>query len=99
MHARELAREFARQLRAEIGDERMTIVNMKNATVPYAGSCASHDYCDANVVMMRAYTNLTGIAEADIRLDDEATVSLFNYAWDTARDNNFYMDVRTGDRE
>src|SRR5262249_34363019 len=45
-------------------------------------SCASHDFCDANMAMDRAWRDLIG---TEINADDEEQTALWNTAWESAR--------------
>lgn len=54
--------------------------NSQNRTVEYANACASHDHCDANVVMLEAFEERFG---REPNLD--ADTDLFNAAWEIAR--------------
>lgn len=85
-----LAAIFARMLREDLGDN-MPEVNALNATPDYIGCCASHNFCDANMVMLAAYAELHSCNEDDIRLDDDSVLGAMNSAWDEARLNNFWV--------
>lgn len=83
-----LAVEFSFILREWLTEEEMKEVIRKNATVEYLDSCASHDYCDANMAMSEAFTNV--IIKAFDLQDDEA-VELFNAGWTVAQLHNFFV--------
>lgn len=53
--AKRIALHFSERLREEIGKENLAEVVRLNATDEYIGSCASHDYCDANMTMLDAF--------------------------------------------
>lgn len=85
MHAvtaqgRELAREFARRLFAEIGEVgvfRVRLANSQRRQRCDDGSCASHDVCDANETMDDAFVAVLGrdidaASMSDSRLVDAA---------------------------
>jgi len=63
----------------------MHLIRHFNATPAYAYSCASHNFCDANMAMATAFDALTDCA---FDLDDQAHVDLFNAAWDYAKINH-----------
>lgn len=46
----------------------------------------AHDYCDANMAVLKAFTNLTGIKEDDILLYPEFFHQLINQTWDKAQE-------------
>jgi hypothetical protein len=84
----QLAAEFTREVRAHLG-EQLDEVNRRNATKEYIGCCATHDYCDANELMLRAYATIVQIPEDDIMLDE--TMELMNAAWDLAKKSRFEL--------
>lgn len=84
-----LAAEFTRVLREWLTEEQMREVVKRNATVRYAGCCASHDFCDANMAMLEACAKLTGKPETEHDFADEALCAIVNRAWDLARASGF----------
>lgn len=85
----EVAAAFSRVLRAWLTPEQMASVIAKNE----AGSdrtCASHDYCDANMAMHEAFMSALG-REPDPAVS--ADVSLWNAAWSTAKRARFETEV------
>lgn len=85
--AHDVARRFVACLRAEIDPADFAEMRRRNATAAYAdiGACASHDYCDANVVMDGALCAVLGIdADAEDR-DYRAHADLIAAAWRLAR--------------
>src|SRR5690606_17361492 len=89
---KKLAREFSAELVQDIGIENVRVAAKINAENPNAPWCASHDYCDANETMLRAFTKVMGreMAFADDP-DNEADTDLVNAAWNEARRNGFYV--------
>jgi hypothetical protein len=88
----QLARTFSILLKHEIGGDNMSMVNVLNDTEPYVFACASHDYCDANQVMIDAFVGLFGrepayADEPGNEQDTNITIS----AWNEARKNKFYI--------
>ncbi len=57
--AQTIAAEFCRQLHKAIGTRNVALVNRRNAR-RNDSSCASHDFCDANMVMDAAFQKITG---------------------------------------
>lgn len=80
-----LAREFSRRLLAEIGPENMAQLIAENAACAVEGICYSHDYCDANQVMI---DSLPAIGQSYDGSDDEQW-GLIDDAWDIARASQF----------
>ena len=82
-NARQLAIVFAARLRLELGAETFTEMQARNALEAYQhDACASHDFCDANMVMAAAWRGLTG---AEFDPESSAQTALFNSAWDIAK--------------
>lgn len=79
-----LAQKFASELRRQIGDEKVGRVIERN--VRRGNSCASHDFCDANMVMDAAWRELFG---ASIDLNDETQCKLWSDAWTRAKQSAF----------
>lgn len=75
--ARALALVFARQLAAVLSAEDFAEVCKRNR-VAESGVCHSHDFCDANMVMARAFLVVTGMA-VDTQRDEDCV--LWSQAW------------------
>lgn len=91
MNAEQLAREFARLLLEELGEEIMQEVVRLNRTPDYQGPvCASHNFCDANMVMAAAFEETFGREPA---LDGE-DLRMWNEAWDIAHKAEFWLPIR-----
>jgi hypothetical protein len=81
-----IARVFSALLAADLGYPTMEeIVGTNYGSAD--DTCASHDYCDANVYMMSAFV-LTGHEADPSDLDEE----LWSAGWDNAKANKFYLD-------
>lgn len=80
-----LAKAFASAIRAQLTPAQFTEMQRRNASpVLPAGACASHDFCDANMVMYEALCELAGeYLPADIVCSDPD--ALWNPAWNIAR--------------
>lgn len=76
-----VANDFLRLLRREIGRENFREACIRNASPDYAFACASHDFCDANMVMLEAVT-ANGLPDDDL----DALTDLMNAAWAIARE-------------
>jgi hypothetical protein len=80
-----IASEFVNVLNDWLTGYEMDLIRNYNATPAYAHSCASHDFCDANMAMLTAFEAL---ADCAFDLDNQAHVDLFNAAWDYAKVNH-----------
>jgi hypothetical protein len=85
LQAVKLAREFSRRLLAEIGPDALAAVVAENAACAVTGVCFSHDYCDANQVMI---DSLPAIGQSYDGSDSEQW-RLIDDAWDIARVTKF----------
>lgn len=90
-----IATTFAQHLLREIGTNYYLCVLRENAIqnrkLPHNGACASHDYCDANMVMDAALAS-HGSLWSDGHEDDDAAQQevrhrLWNEAWCLFTDN------------
>jgi hypothetical protein len=81
----ELARRFDEILRDHVGDEKYGQILRLNRTPEYRNSCASHDYCDANMTMLEAMKSF-GIPE-DMVVEDDQCHRLWNLAWEKWKSN------------
>ena len=88
----ELAKCFSVVLREWLTDSDISRINAANAASGYdALVCASHDYCDANMAMLEAVSNATGIGVDDIDVDvsDARFCEVLNEAWAIAKRADF----------
>jgi len=85
-----VARKFSELLAGCIGAENLKRAAARNAKGNRAG-CASHDFCDANMVMAEAILAATGAA-VDIQSDSDAR--LWGASWDIAREHGFYTNAQ-----
>lgn len=79
-----LAKKFVDLLMVEIGAKNFVEVLYRNAKPEYKDACASHDFCDANMVMLTAWEAL-GYGEMDA--NSPADASVWNGAWNIAKTN------------
>ena len=88
-----IALEFSRLLRVELRTDKMReIVKRKRKYDKH--TCASHDFCDANMVMEQAFHNLK--LNTMLRYKDGSprfikALNLWNGAWDMAKSKRFYL--------
>jgi hypothetical protein len=76
-----MATYFGRGLYEEIGEDNYAEVVRRNQTAE-KGICHSHDFCDANMVMHAAFTQVHGFEPA---LESDEWIDEFNAAWDIWR--------------
>jgi hypothetical protein len=84
----EIGKEFSSILLRDLGIDVMREVIEKNSTEKYEGVCASHDYCDANVVMAEAFNKICG---REIELGSEEDCFWWGEAWNYAKANSFFI--------
>lgn len=85
-----LAAEFSRLLREALTAKQMALVVKRNLT-NWPTVCASHDFCDANMVMGDAFERLMG-RELSLPLTTrkgQRDAELWNKAWDIAKAGGF----------
>jgi hypothetical protein len=82
-----VASKFSELLRKELGADKMATVLERNSAETSEGVCHSHDFCDANVIMCEAFSEL-GVSE-DAAIYDDRVAKLWNAAWDMAVKNGF----------
>lgn len=99
-----LIREFSALLCLDLGRDTVRKIVAKNAEYHKQGKtdvCASHDYCDANMVMLEAVSNLKIVTKPDGTFDedrymadiaDDSACRLWNAAWDMAKVSAFFLD-------
>ncbi len=86
----QLAKEFHRIVRRDLSDH---LDSIDDANSDYGRSaCATHDYCDANMLMAEAFEGVRGY-EFTMSDDDAA---LWGKAWDVAKAVGFSKEWPTG---
>lgn len=93
-----LADRFVADLREELGAEKFTTVQTRNDTPEYktTGCCASHDFCDANQVILDSLKALTGReADPDFETEWDAAMDLCDRAWIIARARHLTLSPTT----
>lgn len=84
---------FSQLLHSELSQEDMNKLQLQNLSPEYKGDtvCASHNYCDANQVMINAM-ELNGYAYPMYDTDEpeyEAWASVIDAAWSLSKSKNF----------
>lgn len=94
-----IALMFGRELRDALNPEQMDEVLARNAVETDSQICHSHDFCDANMVMLAAFEKL-GFTEDDVIPDHsrwprvmEAMCGLWSAAWDEAKGRGFAIEA------
>ena len=84
MTAQAIASVFSRIVREELAADLADIITA-NRTLEYASACATHDACDANMLMHDAFS------ECKIEMDPESDehCALWNAAWDISKAAEF----------
>jgi hypothetical protein len=86
MTKEELAKKFSKLLCDEIGKFKVCRVNKRNSKETNSQICHSHDFCDANQVMIDA----AELSEAELN-DIDNLWEHFGEAWTLAKQNQFYL--------
>lgn len=95
----EVARRFAKKIvETHTTEEFNSIVAANAAEVDSSTSyshvtntsiCHSHDFCDANELMLLAYCEIMGLTEDEFDLSDDGVMDLINEAWAIAKSRSF----------
>lgn len=80
------ANTFSLVLRQWLTKEQMIEVVKRNRETDNEALCASHDFCDANMAMLEAFTAANG-HEPSAESDEDTR--LWNEAWEMAKAANF----------
>lgn len=92
-----VAMAFCRQLALSLTEGELTLVRERNRVEENAGVCHTHDFCDANMLMLDAFVEC-GIAEnQEVCIGDELH-PLWNSAWKLAAEADFRVDAFRGPR-
>lgn len=83
-----LANAFIDALADTLDEHEMAKVRERNAMEPDSLVCHSHDFCDANMVMLEAFADTIGLCKQD-DVDVEQSCDWFNAAWGLAKDCGF----------
>lgn len=93
-NADQLARRFSAMLIEDLGKGIVQVITERNEQPAYDGtcSCASHDFCDANMVMLAAVESF-GFTDDDVFENDcdNPLANLWGEAWNLAKTNKFYL--------
>lgn len=85
----QLADEFARCCNLWFSPTELAEIRRRNATPDYAGAvCATHDFCDANMIMLEAFEAVVGRPmhmDGGESPEEQADHHLWNEAWAIAK--------------
>jgi hypothetical protein len=87
-----LAHAFADEMRAELGDRWLRFLAQQATDDPPFHTCSSHDFCDANMIMARAYER---VYSEPVDVGDDLAVSRWNAAWNIAAGARFFGHKET----
>lgn len=95
----QVSKAFRKQMQATLTSYQLNLADTINAMRGDDGSCATHDFCDANEVMDEALQSFGVFMYPDDVPDDwngpeQAVVDLWNASWDHARDVGFNTLIR-----
>jgi hypothetical protein len=93
MQAYELAKAFAEEINSQLTAEQVDQINVLNAAETDKNICHSHDFTDANQVMIDAMATLG--MEWD---NTEEINTLTNEAWEIAKRNEFSPSLIENDQ-
>lgn len=83
-----VGKRFAEIVRRDLADDLEEIVR-RNLTDQYENCCATHDFCDANMLMDEAFRDVVG---QELRTDSDVDLFICNWAWAKARGSDFKED-------
>jgi hypothetical protein len=89
-----LAAAFCRELSREITAEQVAEVVTRNAAETNENVCHSHDFCDANEVMLDAWLSLDEDADVSDIIGGDEQHKIWNEAWAIAKAGNFQCSGR-----
>ncbi|MBN3776890.1 hypothetical protein G3O06_04805 [Burkholderia sp. Ac-20345] len=88
---------FCRQLALSLTEAELTLVRERNRVEESAGVCHTHDFCDANMLMLDAFVEC-GLAENQEACSGDELHPLGNSAWKLAAEADFRVDAFRGPR-
>lgn len=85
-----LAHAFSKVLKEWLTAEEMETVIKRNNSHHYSDMvCASHDFCDANMAMNKAFNR---VLRRNALVHSDKDITLWNSAWNVAKENNFFIN-------
>ncbi|HDR9188651.1 TPA: hypothetical protein QDB51_002726 [Burkholderia vietnamiensis] len=87
MNKLEMAQLFSKKLVESHRAEQMMDIIISNRQEENEGVCHSHDYCDANMLMLEVFE------ENNLSIEDESNHALWNEVWELAKKNEFFYKM------
>ncbi|WP_146124280.1 hypothetical protein [Burkholderia multivorans] len=87
MNKLEMAQLFSKKLVESHRAEQMMDIIISNRQEENEGVCHSHDYCDANMLMLEVFE------ENNLSMEDAKNYQLWNEVWDLAKKNEFFYKM------
>lgn len=81
----ELGEAFAKALRGMLTAEQWAEMRRRNVDNPGDFACASHDFCDANMAMIEAWSQVTGREMFEEEWHEAVCMDATNAAWSYAK--------------
>ena len=84
-----IAEEFRKVIAEWLGEDTRRTIDLVNKIPSNAGTCATHNFCDANAAMLEAFENfgIDPLPEDEAKREEMA--DLWNRAWDIAKAKGF----------
>ena len=93
-----VADTFARLLKETLTPEEFTEVRHRNGSPAYGGNiCASHDFCDSNLIMQAAFAEHNVEALTAGEQMRAGVVLVWNAAWDAAKQKHLTVSPMFSD--
>lgn len=81
-----VSNKFSKLINESFSKKELKETIAKNKTAEYENCCATQDYCDANMIMDEAFTQVIG-HEIDLQNDED--LQIWNEAWDLSKASDF----------
>jgi hypothetical protein len=82
----QLSSAFREKMRSYFPSETLAEIDRRNKFEADSSVCHSHDFCDANMVMLEAFIEVSG---RDYDFGSDADMDLWNEAWDKTKADGF----------
>ena len=89
MSSFDISRTFKRIVRNELASDLPEIIR-RNKREDYGNACATHDFCDANELMAKAFYEAQGYS---LEMTNDYHLWLWNKAWLMAKDDQFQINM------
>ncbi|HDR9192427.1 TPA: hypothetical protein QDB51_006612 [Burkholderia vietnamiensis] len=82
-----MAQSFSKKLVECHRPEQIIDIILSNRQEESEGVCHSHDYCDANMLMLEVFE------ENNLSIEDDSNHALWGEVWDLAKENEFFYKM------